>query len=132
MKINKMVLAMLMSCAAATSFAGGEGSEFDWPPPTGVVRGLGNIVFGAGEVFRDMSYYGGVGYESASVPGAVGGGILGVVPGAVMCVVRVADGILDCFTLGIWGSSVSHTEKTRDFFPMFVWEDLWLPEALAR
>lgn len=116
-----------LACLAASE----DGDEFGWPPPTGIGRGLVNVVTSPGEIVRDMSYYGGRGYESAAEPGAFFGGVFGIVPGAVMCAARIVDGVADCFTLGIWGNSVSHSSETIDFFPTFFWEDIWLPESLS-
>lgn len=128
----KKAFGMVCVCMAMACLAGNDGGdEFDWPPPTGVGRGLVNVVTSPGEIFRDMSYYGGKGYETAGEPGAFFGGVFGVVPGAVMCAARIVDGVADCFTLGIWGNSVTHSSETADFFPTFFWEDVWLPESLS-
>lgn len=124
-----MVLCLAMGAGAMAQSAGGGG---EWPPPTGVVRGAVNIVSSPGEIVRDISYYGGVGYEAAGEPGAFFCGVGGAVPGVVMCALRIADGVLDCFTLGIWGNAVTHSEEARDFFPDFFWQDVWLPEGLSR
>lgn len=127
------MMAYALACAAMPCLAQEEeGGEYGWPPPTGIARGVVNIVTSPGEIFRDMSYYGGCGYENAAEPGAVVGGIFGIVPGSVMCVARLADGVLDCFTLGIWRNAVYQSEHARDFFPTFVWDDRWLPESLRQ
>lgn len=128
-KVIGMVVC-LMVLTAVPCFA--DGDTYDWPPPTGVGRGLVNIVTSPCEIVRDISYYGGRGYEGAAEPGAFFGGIFGIIPGTVMCAGRIVDGVLDCFTLGIWGNAVTHTEEARDFFPTFSWEDIWLPESLSQ
>ena len=133
MKKTIGMMVYLMASAAAPCFAANDGSsEYDWPPPTGMLRGVANIVTSPCEVARDIFLYGGKGYEMAAEPGAFFGGVLGIIPGTVMCAGRIADGVLDCFTLGIWGNSVTHSESARDFFPTFSWEDLWLPESLSQ
>ena len=129
--MKKLIIIALMAFTAVPSFAAANiGEDYDWPPPTGIGRGVVNIVTSSGEIVRDVVYYGGCGYENAGGGGAIIGGLFGVIPGSVMCVGRVVDGVLDCFTLGIWGNAVTHSEEVRDFFPVFFWNDLWLPESL--
>ena len=53
------MMACLMACAAVPCFAANDGSsEYDWPPPTGIGRGIVNIVTSPCEIARDISYYG--------------------------------------------------------------------------
>lgn len=131
--MKKLMMMFLCALVVAPCVASTDGSNgYDWPPPTGIGRGIVNIVTSPCEIVRDISYYGGRGYEEAGEPGSLLGGIFGIIPGAVMTIARIGDGVLDCFTLGIWGNAVSHTEVTLDFFPMFAWEDIWLPESLSQ
>ena len=85
------MMVCMMALAAVPCFA--DGDTYDWPPPTGVGRGLVNVVTSPCEIVRDITYYGGKGYEGAAEPGAFFGGIFGIIPGSVMCVGRVVDGV---------------------------------------
>ena len=119
------MVAVGCACVALSCHAvEGDADEYVWTPPLGMCRGVVNIVSSPGEIVRDISYYGNMAYSDHPVLCGIDGGILGVVPGSVCTLVRIADGVLDCFTLGIWGNA-THC----DFFPTFFWQDRWLLDA---
>lgn len=124
MKKLLMVAVGCIGIASSCCAAEGDADEYVWTPPLGIVRGAGNIVTSPFEIARDVSYYWNMSYSDHPLLGGVDGAVFGIVPGAVCTVARIVDGVADCLTLGIWGN-VSHC----DFFPTFVWQDRWQPDA---
>ena len=100
-------------------------SDYHWEPPTGIGRGVVNILTSPVEIVRDMSLYASRAYVHHPELGGVDGAIFGVIPGSVMGALRIIDGVADCFTLGIWGNATH-----GDLFPTFAWEDLWVVEEM--
>lgn len=121
----KKTIVLLGALALGSVAWGGPGDDDDyvWAPPTGVARGVVNIVTAPVEIVRGISYWGNVAYEDHPEGAGLDGAILGTVTGSLWTIARVVDGTLDCFTLGIWGNAVH-----SDFFPTFSWKNLWKPE----
>ena len=125
--MKKVVFGLSVLGMVSSSCVAGDGSSSDyyWEPPTGIARGVVNILTSPVEIVRDVSLFASRAYVDHPDLGGVDGAVFGVIPGAIMCAGRIIDGVADCFTLGISGNTTH-----GDFFPTFAWEDLWTVEEL--
>ena len=119
-----LLLTILCLASAFSAVNAGEKEKYVWPPPTGMGRGIINMVTCPGELIRGPVYYWNAAFDDHSFLLGIDGFICGTITGSIMTACRFTVGFLD-LVAGIPGNYI-HSEV----FPTFFWEDLWKPESL--
>ena len=101
----------------------GDDSEYEWPAPSGMLRGIANMATCPGELGRGWYYWSKAAFHDHSWAGGIDGFIWGTLSGTFWTAGRFTVGFLD-LALGIPGNYIH-----GDFFPTFVWDDRWEPET---
>lgn len=120
--MKRVILCLVVLMGTFYHCLAGDDNPYEWMPPTGIGRGLVNILTSPGEVFRDAIYYGNYTYKDRPQLGGLDGFVFGAVVGSGMTLTRIVDGVVDVFTLGVAGNYYH-----GDAYPTFFWQDLWVP-----
>lgn len=122
--MKKTFLIAVICIVAFSAINAGEKEKYTWIPPTGMGRGIVNMVTSPGEIVRGPYYYSQAAFADHPFLLGIDGVLYGTITGTFMTIFRFSVGFLD-LAAGIPGNYI-HSEV----FPTFFWQDLWSPELL--
>ena len=121
MKNLAIILIVSISFFTYNAQAADKNDPYYWTPPSGMVRGVGNVATCPLELFRGMTYWTAKSYNYSPIA-SVGGFVFGTVSGLCWTGARFTVGFID-LAGGFFGNICY-----GDSFPTWAWEDRWLPE----